>query len=128
MGPKETVKELKSINVSEKFEKISDHWTPKVIAEMNDYQFKLVKVEGEFVWHAHKGTDETFIVLDGELTIEFRDRTITLSKGEMIVVPKGVEHKPAAETECRIMIIEPKGVTNTGDAGGSLTAENDVWI
>jgi mannose-6-phosphate isomerase-like protein (cupin superfamily) len=128
MGPKETVKELKSINLSEKFEKISDHWTPKVIAEMNDYQFKLVKVEGEFVWHAHKDTDETFIVLDGELTIQFRDRTVTLSKGEMIVVPKGVEHKPAAETECRIMIIEPKGVTNTGDAGGSLTAENDVWI
>ena len=95
---------------------------------MNDYQFKPIKVEGEFVWHAHKDTDETFIVLDGELTIEFRDRTVTLSKGEMIVVPKGVEHKPAAETECRIMIIEPKGVTNTGDAGGSLTAENDVWI
>ena len=128
MGPKETVKELKSINLSEKFEKISDHWTPKVIAEMNDYQFKLVKVEGEFVWHAHKDTDETFIVLDGELTIQFRDRTVTLSKGEMIVVPKGVEHKPAAETECRIMIIEPKGISNTGDAGGSLTAENDVWI
>ncbi len=119
---------MKSINLSEKFEKISDHWTPKVIAEMNDYQFKLVKVEGEFVWHAHKDTDETFIVLDGELTIEFRDRTVTLSKGEIIVVPKGVEHKPAAETECRIMIIEPKEVTNTGDSGGSLTAENDVWI
>ena len=95
---------------------------------MNDYQFKLAKVEGEFVWHIHEGTDETFIILDGELTIEFRDRTLTLSKGEMIVVPKGVEHKPAAETECRIMIIEPKGITNTGDAGGSLTAENDVWI
>ena len=95
---------------------------------MNDYQFKLAKVEGEFVWHIHEDTDETFIILDGELTIEFRDRTLTLSKGEMIVVPKGVEHKPAAETECRIMIIEPKGITNTGDAGGSLTAENDVWI
>ena len=95
---------------------------------MNDYQFKLAKVKGEFVWHIHEDTDETFIILDGELTIEFRDRTLTLSKGEMIVVPKGVEHKPAAETECRIMIIEPKGITNTGDAGGSLTAENDVWI
>ena len=116
------------INLSKKFEKISDHWAPKVIAEMNDYQFKLAKVEGEFVWHVHEGTDETFIILDGELTIEFRDRTLTLSKGEMIVIPKGVEHKPAAEAECRIMIIEPKGITNTGDAGGSLTAENDVWI
>ena len=116
------------INLSKKFEKFSDHWAPKVIAEMNDYQFKLAKVEGEFVWHIHEGTDETFNILDGELTIEFRDRTLTLSKGEMIVIPKGVEHKPAAETECRIMIIEPKGITNTGDAGGSLTAENDVWI
>ena len=71
------------INLSKKFEKISDHWAPKVIAEMNDYQFKLAKVEGEFVWHVHEGTDETFIILDGELTIEFRDRTLTLSKGEM---------------------------------------------
>ena len=95
---------------------------------MNDYQLKLVKVEGEFVWHAHKDTDETFIVLDGELTIEFRDKSVTLTKGEMIVVPKGVEHKPAAQNECQIMIIEPKGVTNTGDSGGALTAENDVWI
>ena len=95
---------------------------------MNDYQFKLVKVEGEFVWHAHDDTDETFIVLDGELIIEFRDKTITLKKGEMIVVPKGAEHKPSAQQECQIMIIEPKGVINTGDARGPLTTENDVWI
>ena len=95
---------------------------------MNDYQFKLVKVEGEFVWHTHDDTDETFIVLDGELIIEFRDKTITLKKGEMIVVPKGAEHKPAAQQECQIMIIEPKGVVNTGDTRGHLTTENDVWI
>tara|TARA_Y100001970_G_C13475860_1_gene481949 strand:+ start:105 stop:464 length:360 start_codon:yes stop_codon:yes gene_type:complete len=119
---------LQIINLSEKLEKISDHWTPKVIAEMNDYQFKLAKVDGEFIWHAHEDTDEAFIVLDGELTIEFPDKTVTLSKGEMIVVPKGMKHKPAAQNECQIMIIEPKGVTNTGDAGGSLTTENDVWI
>jgi mannose-6-phosphate isomerase-like protein (cupin superfamily) len=99
-----------------------------VIAEMNDYYFKLVKVKGEFVWHTHDDTDETFIVLDGELIIEFRDKTITLKKGEMIVIPKGVEHKPAAREECQIMIVEPKGVMNTGDADGQLTAENDVWI
>ena len=100
-----------------------------MIAEMNDYQFKLVKLEGEFVWHSHDYTDETFIVLNGELIIEFRDKSVTLTKGEMIVVPKGVEHKPAAQqNECQIMIIEPKGVTNTGDSGGALTAENDVWI
>ena len=119
---------MNAINLSEKFEKFSDHWAPKVIAEMNDYQFKLAKVEGEFIWHAHDDTDETFIVLDGELTIEFRDKTITLTKGEMIVVPKGVEHRPAAQNECQIMIIEPKGVANTGNVGGALTAENDVWI
>ena len=95
---------------------------------MNDYQFKLVKVEGEFVWHTHDDTDETFIVLDGELIIEFRDRTITLKKGEMIVVPKGVEHKPSAQQKCQIMIIEPRGVINTGEAGGEFTAPNDVWV
>jgi mannose-6-phosphate isomerase-like protein (cupin superfamily) len=95
---------------------------------MNDYQFKLAKVEGEFVWHSHDDTDETFIVIDGELTIEFRDRHVVLKKGEMVVVPRGVEHKPSAENECQIMLIEPKGVLNTGDSGGELTAENDVWI
>ena len=119
---------MKAVNLSEKFNKFSDFWAPRVIAEMNDYQFKLVKVEGEFVWHAHDDTDETFIVLDGELIIEFRDKTITLKKGEMIVVPKGVEHKPSAQQECQIMIIEPKGVINTGDTRGHLTIENDVWI
>ena len=119
---------MKSVNLSEKFNKFSDFWAPRVIAEMNDYQFKLVKVEGEFVWHTHDDTDETFIVLDGELIIEFRDKTITLKKGEMIVVPKGAEHKPSAQQECQIMIIEPKGVINTGDARGPLTTENDVWI
>ena len=117
-----------SINITEKFKLFSDHWSPKVIAEMNDYQFKLAKVEGEFVWHSHDDTDETFIVIDGELTIEFRDRHVVLKKGEMVVVPRGVEHKPSAENECQIMLIEPKGVVNTGDFVGELTAENDVWI
>ena len=119
---------MKAVNLSEKFNKFSDFWAPRVIAEMNDYQFKLVKVEGEFFWHTHDDTDETFIVLDGELIIEFRDKTITLKKGEMIVVPKGAEHKPSAQQECQIMIIEPKGVINTGDTIGHLTTENDVWI
>ena len=117
-----------SINITEKFNLFSDHWSPKVIAEMNDYQFKLAKVEGEFVWHSHNDTDETFIVIDGELTIEFRDRHVVLKKGEMVVVPRGVEHKPSAENECKIMLLEPKAVVNTGDSGGELTAENDVWI
>tara|TARA_Y100000590_G_scaffold118306_1_gene135374 strand:- start:36491 stop:36856 length:366 start_codon:yes stop_codon:yes gene_type:complete len=120
--------ETNTINITEKFKLFSDHWSPKVIAEMNDYQFKLAKVEGEFVWHAHEESDETFMIIDGELTIEFRDKSVHLKKGEMFIVPKGVEHKPVAKSECQIMLIEPKGVVNTGDAGGEKTAENDVWI
>ena len=116
------------INLKDKLSKFREHWSPKVIAEMNDYQFKLVKMQDEFVWHNHHDTDEVFIVLDGLMTIEFRDGNVELSSGEMFVVPKGVEHKPRAKHECKLMIIEPKGVVNTGDAGGELTAENDVWI
>lgn len=117
-----------AINFEDKFAKFSDHWSPRVIAEMNEYQFKLVKVEGEFVWHDHADTDEVFIVIEGELTIEFRDGKVTLKSGEMFVIPKGVAHKPAANSECKIMLVEPKGVVNTGNAGSKLTAENDVWV
>ena len=95
---------------------------------MNDYQFKLVKVQGEFVWHEHPETDEAFIVINGVLDIEFRDGKVTLESGEMFIIPKGVEHRPVAKNECNIMLVEPKGVFNTGDAGGQLTAENDVWV
>ena len=119
---------MDKINLKKKLSKFSDHWSPKVIAEMNDYQFKLVKIQGEFVWHNHADTDETFIVIDGEMKIEFRTETVELREGEMFVVPKGVEHKPSAENECKIMIIEPRGVVNTGDSEGDLTASNDVWI
>ena len=116
------------INLQEKFSKFSQHWTPKVIAEMNDYQFKLVKLEGAFVWHNHDDTDEVFIVIEGKMFIEFEDETIELNQGEMYVVPKGVQHKPYAEQECKVMLVEPKGVVNTGEASGDLTAQNDVWI
>jgi len=116
------------VNFQDKLSKFSDHWSPRVIAQMNDVQFKLVKVAGEFVWHDHPDTDEVFIVIEGSLSIEFRDRTETLTPGEMLVIPKGVEHKPFANNECKIMIIEPEGVVNTGDAGSELTAQNDVWI
>ena len=116
------------INFQDKFSKFTEHWSPRVIAEMNDYQFKLVKVEGEFVWHNHPDTDEVFIVIDGTLNIEFRDGVLSLNPGEMYVIPKGVEHKPVANSECKIMIVEPKGVVNTGDASSELTAENDVWV
>ena len=119
---------LTPINFKDKFSKFSEHWSPRVIAEMNDYQFKLVKVEGEFVWHDHPDTDEVFIVIEGTLNIEFREGVISLNSGEMFVIPKGVEHKPVAARECKIMLVEPKGVVNTGDSGGELTAENDVWV
>ncbi len=119
---------MEKINLAAKLSLFSEHWTPKVIAEMNDYQFKLAKVHGEFVWHQHEETDETFIILDGELKIEFRDRIMHLSAGEMMVVPKGVEHRPVADNECHILLIEPKGVVNTGGEEGELTAPNDDWI
>jgi mannose-6-phosphate isomerase-like protein (cupin superfamily) len=116
------------INLAEKLAKLSEHWSPRVIAEMNDYQLKLVKLQGEFVWHDHKDTDEVFFVLEGEMEIGFRDRTVTLKAGELFVVPKGVEHITRAARECHALLIEPRGVVNTGEAGGALTAENDRWI
>ena len=119
---------MEKINLKEKLSKFSDHWSPKVIAEMNDYQFKLVKIQGEFIWHNHDDTDETFIVIEGEMKIEFENETLELNEGDMFVVPKGVEHKPWAENECKVMIIEPRGVLNTGNSKGDLTASNGVWI
>lgn len=116
------------LNFQKKLALFGDRWSPKVIAEMNDYQFKLVKIQGDFVWHDHPDTDEVFIVLDGEMAIAFRDGTVKLSAGEMFVVPKGVEHKPYAKHECQMLLVEPKGVVNTGKSGGNKTADNDVWI
>lgn len=117
-----------SLNLANKLQQINEHWSPRVIAEMNDYQFKVVKLLGDFIWHDHQDTDETFIVLDGQLRIDFRDGQVLVRQGEMYVVPKGVEHKPYAEQEVSLMLIEPRGVLNTGDAGGSRTAQNDQWI
>lgn len=116
------------INFKDKLGRFNEQWSPKVIAEMNDYQFKVVKLQGGFVWHDHKDTDETFIVLEGILRIDFRDGQVTLSEGEMYVVPKGVEHKPFAENEAKVLLIEPRGVVNTGEEAGSKTAKNDVWL
>lgn len=116
------------INFQRKFSLFAEQWAPKVVAEMNDYQFKVVKLQGDFIWHDHENTDETFIVLEGKLRIDFRDGAVTLSPGEMYVVPKGVEHKPFAEKEVKLLLIEPRGVLNTGHEGGSRTAQNDVWI
>ena len=115
-------------NFGKKLALFDEQWQPKVIAEMNDYQFKVVKLQGDFIWHDHKNTDETFIVLDGVLRIDFRDGAVHVSAGEMFVVPKGVEHKPYAEHEVKLLLIEPRGVPNTGHEGGDRTAKNDVWI
>ncbi|MBT4098109.1 MAG: cupin domain-containing protein [Gemmatimonadetes bacterium] len=116
------------IAFEDKLSRFTDQWAPRVIAEMNDNQFKLVKIEGEFVWHTHHDTDEAFIVLAGEMAIEFRDGQVTLKSGEMFVVPKGVEHRPYAALVCSVLVVEPRGVVNTGDVGGAMTADNDMWV
>jgi len=117
-----------STNIAQKFTLFKEQWQPRVIGEMNDYQFKLARLEGDFVWHQHNDTDEVFIVIEGELRIDFRDGSVIVSAGEMFVVPKGVEHKPFAAAEVKLMLVEPRGVINTGDSGGERTATNDVWI
>ena len=117
-----------AINFADKLSLFSDLWSPRIIARMNDYHFKLARIQGEFIWHAHPETDEVFIVISGAMDIHFRDRIVSLDAGEMFVVPKGIEHKPVAERECHILLIEPAGTLNTGDAGGELTRQDQVWI
>jgi mannose-6-phosphate isomerase-like protein (cupin superfamily) len=126
--PVERGMSYQSINFAQKLGLFAEKWKPKVIAEMNEYQFKIVKLKGDFVWHDHSETDETFIVIDGDLRIDFRDGAVHVATGEMYVVPKGVEHKPYAENEVQLLLIEPRGVLNTGQVGGERTAESDVWI
>jgi mannose-6-phosphate isomerase-like protein (cupin superfamily) len=121
-------KSYQAINLVEKAGMIDGQWSPRVVAELNDYQFKVVRIEGDFIWHDHPETDEAFIVLEGELRIDFRDGAVLLGPGELFVVPKGVEHKPLAAGEVKLMLIEPRGILNTGHAGGERTAQNDLWI
>lgn len=117
-----------AVNIQQKFDLFSEHWQPRVIAELNDYQFKIVKVQGDFVWHSHVDTDEAFLVIKGQLRIDFADGPVELNAGELFVVPKGVEHKPYAEQEAWVLLLESRGVVNTGEAGGALTAANDIWV
>lgn len=117
-----------AINLAQKFDLFSEQWKPKVVAQMNDYQFKIARLEGDFIWHTHFDTDEAFFVLEGELRIDFRDASVLLRQGELYVVPKGVEHKPYAEREVKLMLIEPRGTLNTGEQTGDRTAQNDLWI
>ena len=119
---------IRVVNLEEKASQIKELHRYRLVAELNDYQVKLARLEGEFVWHRHEETDELFYVVSGRLEIAFRDHSVTLNEGELLVVPKGVEHLPRAEAECLVMLIEPRGVPNTGDAGGERTAPNDCWI
>ena len=116
------------VNLQDKLSKFSEHWSPKIIAQMNDYHFKLAKVQGEFIWHDHLETDEVFLIVKGQLDIHLREGVVTLSEGEMYVVPKGVEHKPVAEQECHILLVELAGIVNTGNVVNDKTASNDTWI
>jgi mannose-6-phosphate isomerase-like protein (cupin superfamily) len=118
---------LEVVNLEEKFARISEPWSPRILARLNDYHVKAVKLEGEFVWHKHDETDELFLVTKGALVIRFRDRDVTLGPGDLLVVPKGVEHLPVAEEACEVLLIEPAGTLNTGDAGGDRTVEPE-WI
>ena len=116
------------INLTEKLSLFNEHWTPKIVAQMNDYHFKLAKVLGEFVWHDHPETDEVFLVVKGQLQIHFRDGKVCLNEGELFVVPRGLEHKPVAEQECHILLIEPAGTINTGNVINEKTAREDIWV
>ncbi|GAB3960753.1 cupin domain-containing protein [Streptomyces sparsus] len=110
------------VNFDDALKLFSEQWSPKVVGRLNDYEIKLVRIEGEFVWHTHEDTDEVFIVLDGTLTIQLRDGDVVLGPREMYTVPRGVEHCPKAESEVTALLVEPSGVVNTGEAGGPLTA------
>ena len=118
---------MEKVNLADKFALFSEQWKPKIVGGFDDYDVKLAKIEGDFVWHSHPDEDELFMVVDGKLTIHFRDRDVELVPGEFLVVPKGVEHKPSAKSECQILMIERKGTMNTGDATDSeMTAEAEV--
>jgi mannose-6-phosphate isomerase-like protein (cupin superfamily) len=118
----------RSINLLEKFSLLTAQWQPRVVAEVNDYQFKVARIQGDFIWHDHPDTDEAFFVVEGELRIDLPDGSVKVSAGELFVVPAGVKHKPCAEKEVKLLLIEPRGVVNTGEEGGGRTAELDVWI
>ena len=118
----------KKINIKQKFSKFSEYWSPKVLAEMNDYEFKIARIKGEFIWHNHTETDEVFIVIEGSMKILLRGKTIQLSKGDLYVVPKGTDHKPVADKECKLILVELKGTKNTGSETHKLTAEDNQWI
>lgn len=116
---------MDKVNLAAKLATVEGHFSPKIVGELNDHKLEVVKVKGEFVWHAHPDTDDFFLVLSGRLTIQLRDRDVELGAGELFVVPRGVEHCPRADEEAHVLLIEPLGTPNTGDAGGELTAREE---
>jgi mannose-6-phosphate isomerase-like protein (cupin superfamily) len=114
---------MEKVNLAEKFSLFNEHWTPKIVGELNGQHVKLVKFRGPFVWHQHEHEDEMFLVVRGRFTMEYRDRAVTVEAGEFVIVPRGVEHRPVAEEEVQVMLFEPAGTLNTGDVRGELTAD-----
>ncbi len=112
---------MKKVNISEKFELFDDHWSPRIIGQLNGQEVKIAKVKGEFVWHDHANEDEMFLIIKGTLKLEFRDHTVTLNEGEMLVIPKGVEHKPIADEEVHLLLFEPASTQHTGEVVHELT-------
>jgi len=119
---------IPGVNLAEKFSKIAEQWDPKIIAQLNDYDIKIAKIQGEFVWHSHPETDELFLVVAGEMVMHLKDGRLPLQAGELCVVPAGVEHKPVTDQECHILMLEPAGTRNTGDTGGERTVAEVDWI
>lgn len=119
---------MQAINLESKFGLFSNHWSPRILAQVNDFYVKAAKVQGEFVWHAHPDTDELFMPVKGSVVIQFRDREVLVNPGEMLVVPKGVEHRPVADEECELVVFVRAGTVNTGTAGGELTVTSEPWI
>ena len=119
---------MKKINLQEKLSFFKEHWTPKIIGELNGQQVKLAKLKGEFIWHSHENEDELFMILKGTLKMEFRDKTVELNEGEILIVPKGVEHRPIAEEEVHVMLFEPAATKHTGNVIHELTKQNLDWI
>jgi mannose-6-phosphate isomerase-like protein (cupin superfamily) len=120
---------MEKVNINQKFELFSEHWTPKIIGELNDSHIKIAKLEGEFVWHRHENEDEMFLVVKGSLLLKFRDREVRLEAGEFLVVPRGVEHLPIAEEEeVHLLMIEPKTTLNTGDIKNERTVERPQYL
>ena len=119
---------MRPINLSACLRQFSEHWSPRIVASLNDQEVKLAKFQGAFDWHAHENEDELFLVVHGEFTMEFRDRSVILREGEMIVVPRGVEHRPVAEQECHVLLFEPVGIINTGNARKSDKTNSAKWL